>query len=223
MAARPPRSSSSPAKTAGKASAKSAPVGPFWTPGLQRSLIAALVLAPLLALAIQLARAPDAPPAAVSLVKPRTLGPLVSGSIATPQPTTLEFSLEEINTHLGQVLPPAPKKDGTWAFEKASLRLEPEKAILQTVYRWHGLTLHLHVSYAVNLQAGKLQLRPFTASFGRVNLGMYWIRKIEENVLRKLLPSLKKEQVLLNRLEALRIEPSRVFLKVRASISPGGG
>jgi len=73
------------------------------------------------------------------------------------------------------------------------------------------------------LQAGKLQLRPFTASFGRVNLGMYWIRKIEENVLRKLLPSLKKEQVLLNRLEALRIEPSRVFLKVRASISPGGG
>lgn len=222
MAARPPRNSS-PAKGAGKTSAQSAPSGPFWTRGLQLSLIAALVLAPLLATAIQLARAPDAPPAAVSVVKPRTLGPLISGSIATPQPTTLEFSLDEINTHLGQVLPPAPKKDGTWAFEKASLRLEPEKAILQTVYRWHGLALHLHVSYAVSLQTGKLQLRPFSASFGRVSLGMYWIRKMEESVLRKLLSSLKKEQVLLNRLEALRVEPGRVFLKVRASASSGGG
>lgn len=223
MAARPPRSSGAPAKGASKASAHGAPPrGALWTSGLQRSLIAALVLAPLLALGIQLARAPEVPQAAVSVVKPRALGPLIAGSIATPQPTTLEFSLDEINTHLAQVLPPGPKKDGSWAFERAALRLEPEKAILQTVYRWHGLQLHLQVSYAVSLQGGKLQVRPFSASFGRVALGMYWIRKAEENVLHKLLPSLKKEQVLLNRLETLRVEPGRVLLKVRASTSAGG-
>ncbi|RFC46405.1 MAG: hypothetical protein DVB28_000059 [Verrucomicrobia bacterium] len=223
MAARPPRSSSAPAKGAPKAPAQSDSVrGALWTRGLQRSLIAALVLAPLLALGIQLARVPEVPPSAVSVVKPRTLGPLIAGSIANPQPTTLEFSLDEINTHLAQVLPPVAKKDGSWAFHTASLRLEPEKATLQTVYRWHGFQLHLHVSYAVSLQGGKLQLRPFSASCGRVVLGMYWIRKAEENILRKLLPSLKKEQVLLNRLETLRVEPGRVLMKVRASTSIGG-
>jgi len=190
--------------------------------GNQMGLIVAFLLAPLLALGIQLARTPDEVPAVVSLVKPRTLGSLIAGSIANPQPTSLEFSLEEINAHLAQVLPPIVKKDGSWSFQNFSLRLEAERAHLRTIYRWHGVDLHLRVSYMVSLQGGKFQARPFQASFGRVNLGMYWTRKIQENCLSNLLPALKKEYVLLNRLETLRLEPGRALLKVRASTtSPG--
>ena len=187
------------------------------TRGFQVSLIAALLMAPVLALAIQLSRQPDETPAPVSLIKPRTLGSLISGSLANPQPTALEFTLEEINAHLAQVLPPVLKKDGSWCFQRALLRLESERAHVHAVYRWHNMDLHLRVSYMVMLQGGRLQVRPFSASFGRVQLGLYWIRKLEEGVLRKLLPALKKEQVLMTRLETLRLEPGRAVLKVRAS------
>jgi hypothetical protein len=151
------------------------------------------------------------------MVKPRTLGPLIAGSLANPQPTALEFSLEEINAHLSQILPPVSKKDGSWSFQNATLRLDAERAHLNTIYRWHGINLHLRVSYMVTLQGGRLQVRPFAASFGRVRLGLYWMRKLEDDTLRKLLPFMKKEQVLLNRLETLRLEPGRALLKVRAS------
>ena len=190
------------------------------TKSFQISLIAALLLAPLLALGIQLARTPDEVPAVESLVKPRTLGSLIAGSLANPQPTALEFTLEEINAHLAQVLPPTVKKEGSWSFQNLSLRLESERAHLRTIYRWHGVDLHLRVSYMVSLQGGKLQVRPFNATFGRVQLGVYWTRKIQENFLSKLLPALKKEQVLMNRLETLRLEPGRALLKVRASAAP---
>jgi hypothetical protein len=189
---------------------------------LQLWLVVAFVVAPLIALGIQLAREPDDIPSVVSLVKPRPLNTLITGSLANPQPTLLEFSLEEINSHLAQVLPPAAKKDGGWAFQSASLRFEQDRAHLKTVYLWHGLNLHLRVSYLVSLQGGKLQLHPYTGSFGRIQLGLFWIQKLETEVLRKLLPALKKEHVLLNRLEALRLESGRVLLKVRAS-SPSSG
>lgn len=194
----------------------------FLNKSLQRWLIAAFVIAPLIALCIQLAREPEDVPQAVSLVKPRPLSTLITGSLANPQPTTLEFSLEEINNHLAQVLPPSQKKDGSWSFQNASLRLEPERAHLKTVYLWHGLNLHLRVSYMVSLQSGRLQLRPYTGSFGRVPIGLFWIQKMETAVLRKLLPSVKKEQILLSRLETLRLESGRMLMKVRASApSPG--
>ena len=231
MAPRSPRNSGAPVKGAPKAvppmrraaSGEESRQGrqpflrTFMSRGFQLCLIAALVLAPLLALGIQLARAPDDVPSVVSLVKPRTLGSLIAGSLANPQPTNLEFSLEEINAHLALVLSPVSKKDGGWSFQTAAFRLEAERVHLHTVYRWHGLDLHLRVSYMVALQGGKLQVRPFSASFGRVHLGLYWIRKMEEGVLHKLLPSLKKEQILMNRLETLRLESGRALLKVRAS------
>lgn len=194
--------------------------GRFMTRGFQFGMVTVLLLAPLLALGIQLARAPDEVPAVESLVKPRPLGSLIVGSLANPQPTTLEFTLDEINTHLAQVLPPVIKKDGSWSFQKVSLQLESERAHLRAIYRWHGVELHLRVSYMVTLQGGKLQVRPFQATFGRVQLGVYWTRKMQDNFLSKLLPALKKEQILMNRLETLRLEPGRALLKVRASTAP---
>lgn len=232
MSSRPPRGSNAPVKGASKAASSTRRAAndeaqhlfkrPFMSRGFQLCLIAALVTAPLIALGIQLSRQPDDVPAVVSLVKPRTLGSLIAGSLANPQPTALEFSLEEINTHLALVLPPVSKKDGEWSFQKAALYLEAERAHLHTVYRWHGLSLYLRVSYMVAVQGGRLQVRPFSASFGRVHLGLYWIRKMEEGVLSKLLHSLKKEQILLNRLETLRLEPGRALLKVRASTGAQG-
>ena len=187
-----------------------------WTRGLQVSIIIALVLSPILALCVQLVRAPEIVPAAVSVVRPRALAPLLAGALANPQASAFEFSLDEINTHLAQVL--LPKKEGPgWSFQRLALRLEAERCRVQTVYRWRGLDLHLHVNYGVSLQSGKFQARALSASLGRVSLGPYWTRKLEEDVLRKLLPQLRKEQVLLNRLEAIRVEPGRVILKVKAS------
>jgi hypothetical protein len=44
------------------------------------------------------------------------------------------------------------------------------------------------------------------------------MRKLEEEWLRKLLLPFKREIILLNRLENLRLEPGRALLKVRASV-----
>jgi hypothetical protein len=193
------------------------------TRSFQRWLLAAFVIAPLLAFGIQLVRPPEEVPQVVSVVKPRVIAPLIVGSLANPQGTTLEFSLEEINAHLQQILPASGKKATGWAFQRATVRLEPERCHFQSLYHWKGFELHLRVIYSVTLQAGKFQVRPFSASLGRVPLGMFWIKRLEDEVLRKLLPLMKKEQVLLNRLETLRIEPGRVLLRVRASSPAAGG
>ncbi len=240
MAAHSPRPTGRPSKGGGKdaspsrrASASGASAtgsgqrpshrGPFFSRGLQRALIGAFLLAPLLALGIQFARAPDEVPAVVSVVKPRVLGPLIAGSLASPQATMLELSLDEINAHLAQVLQPSVKKDSGLMFQSANLRLEPERCHWRTVYRWRGFDLHLRVTYSVLLQGGKLQVRSFSSMLGRVPLGMFWTRKLEDEVLRKLLPALRKEQVLLNRLETLRLENGRALLKVRASAPAPAG
>ena len=193
------------------------------TRGFQRWLLAVFVTAPLLAFGIQLVRAPEEVPQVVSVVKPRVIAPLIVGSLANPQGTTLEFSLEEINAHLLQILPATSKKASGWVFQRATMRFESERCHFQTLYHWRGFELHLRVTYSVTLQSGRLQIRPFSASLGRVPLGMFWIKKLEGDVLRKLLPLMKKEQVLLSRLETLRIEPGRVLLKVRSSSTAADG
>lgn len=189
----------------------------FWSRTFQRWLIGGLLLAPLLALGVQLVREPDPVPEMASTVKPRVIAPLVAGALANPQPTALEFSLEEVNNHLAQVLPAGKKNDTGFVFSRARFRFESEKCHVLTVYRWRGLDLHLEVSYSVGLQSGKLQAKAFSARLGRVRLGAFWIKKIEEGPFRKLQAALRKEHILLQRADALRLEPGRILMKVRAS------
>ncbi|NBV84998.1 MAG: hypothetical protein EBS01_01755, partial [Verrucomicrobia bacterium] len=61
----------------------------------------------------------------------------------------------------------------------------------------------------------------FSAQLGRISLGAFGIRKVEEEWLRRLLTPFKRELILLNRLETLRLEPTRAILKVRPSSSTG--
>lgn len=216
MAARPQRAKEKPEPTKPTTALKQG--GRLWSRTFQRWLIAGLTLAPLLALAIQLVREPFPFPETATNVKPRVIAPLVAGALANPQPTSLEFSLEEVNNHLAQVLQPGKKTDSGFTFSRASVRFESEKCHVLTVYRWKDVDLHLHVSYSIGLQAGKLQAKAFSASLGRVRLGAFWIKKIEEGPFKKFQAMLRKEHILLQRLESLRLEPSRVLMKVRASV-----
>jgi len=219
MASRPQRAKAKPEPK----KSPDAPGPRLWSRAFQRWLIGGLVLAPLLALGIQLVREPDPTPEVVSNVKPRVIAPLVAGALANPQPTSLEFSLEEVNNHLAQVLQPGKKNDTSFVFGRAGVRFESEKCHVLTVYRWRGLDLHLNVSYSVGLQAGKLQAKSFSASLGRVRLGAFWIKKIEEGPFKKLQAALRREHILLQRAEALRLEPGRVLMKVRASVPAANG
>jgi hypothetical protein len=221
MAARPPRAKAKPEAT--KPPTARRPGLRLWSRAFQRWLIGGLLLAPLLALGIQLVREPDPLPEVASNVKPRVIAPLIAGSLANPQPTTLEFSLEEVNNHLAQVLQAGKKSDTDFVFGRAGVRFESEKCHFLSVYRWRGLDLHLNVSYSVGLQSGRVHVKPFSASLGRVRLGAFWIKKIEEGPFKKLQAALRKELVLLQRVEALRLEPSRVLMKVRASVPASGG
>ena len=99
---------------------------------------------------------------------------------------------------------------------------EPERCHIRAVYLWRGVPLHLRISGSVSLQGGRLQFKAFSGSLGRIPLGLFWTRKLQEATVLKLLISLKKEQVLMKRLETLRVEPGRVLLKVRASTPETG-
>lgn len=188
----------------------------FWSRGLQYSLIGALLLAPLLALLVQLSRVPDEEPAPAATVRPRALAPFIAGLLATPRASEFDCSLDEINVHLAQLLPAARKSSSGPAFQRLDLRLEPGGCNVLATYLWRGREWHLRVHYAVQIQGGRLHLQPESGSLGRVKLGPYWAKHLQAPLL-KLLPQLKREAVLLNRLESIRLEPARVFLKVRAS------
>lgn len=188
----------------------------FWNRSLQYALIGAFLLAPLLALLVQLSRVPNEEPAPAATVKPRALAPFIAGLLATPKPSEFDCSLDEINVHLSQLLPPARKNASGVSFQRLALRLEPGACNVLATYHWREREWHVRLGYTVQLQGGRLQLQPNSARVGRVHLGPYWTRHLQAPLL-KLLPLLKKETVLLNRLESLRLERARVVLKVRAS------
>jgi hypothetical protein len=221
MASRPQRAKAKPEPK--KSPDAPRPGARFWSRAFQRWLIGGLVLAPLLALGIQLVREPDPAPEVVSNVKPRVIAPLVAGALANPQPTSLKFSLEEVNNHLAQVLQPGKRNDTGFVFSRAAVRFESEKCHVLTVYRWRGLDLHLNVSYSAGMQSGKLQAKAFSASLGRVRLGAFWIKKIEEGPFKKLQAALRKEYILLQRVDALRLEPGHVQMRVKASVPAANG
>jgi hypothetical protein len=188
----------------------------FWSKGLQYALLGALLLAPLLALSIQLSRPPDEEPIPGATVMPRALAPFIAGLLATPKASEFECSLDEINVHLAQLLPAARKNSSAPALQRLLLRLEPGGCKAVAVYRWRGRDWHVRLRYGVQIQGGRLQLQPASGTLGRVHLGPYWVKHLQSPLL-KVLPQLKREAVLLNRLESIRLEPARAFLKVRPS------
>ena len=160
-----------------------------------------------------------------SQIRSRILSPLIAGAIASPQAIGLEFSSDEINEHVGQTLQSVRKGNPTFPFQKVRVRMEPERCHVLAVYRvniWNtNVDFHFRMTYFVAVQDGKLRTRPFSAQLGRINLGAYGIRKVEDEWLRRLLVPFKRELILLNRLENLRLEPTRAILKVRPSSSTG--
>ena len=190
----------------------------FWNRSLQYALIGASLLAPLLALLVQLSRVPNDQPVPPATVKPRALAPFIAGLLATPKPSEFECSLDEINVHLSQLLPPARKSAPGVSFQRLTLRLEPGGCQVLAVYQWRGREWHVRLHYSVQVQGGRLQLHADYGSLGRVKFGPSWTKPLQAPLLR-LLPLLKKETVLLNRLEHIRLEPARAFFKVRASSS----
>lgn len=240
MAARSPGASGKsggPSKPASKSPPKPVPKSPskaaspsgrpphsesrLWNRGMQYGLIAAMLLAPGFAYVIQLLRVPDEIPAPESQIRARVLSPLIAGAIASPQAIGLEFGLEEINTHLGQTLQSVRRGNPAFPFQQVMLRMEPERCQVLAVYRYKEWNLdrhlHLRMTYSVAIQDGKLKVRLFSAQLGRVRLGAFGMHKLEEVWLRKLLLPFKREIILLNRLETLRLEPGRAILKVRPS------
>jgi hypothetical protein len=188
----------------------------FWSRGLQSALIGAFLLAPLLAILVQLSRIPDEEPTPTATVRPRALAPFIAGFLATPKASEFECSLDEINLHLAQVLPTSRKNPSGLAFQRLSLRLDSGGCKVLATYHWRGRELHLRIHYRIQIQGGRLKLEADSGSLGRVNLGRYWIKHLQSPLL-KLLPLLKRETVLLNRLDSLRLEPAGVFMKIRPS------
>jgi len=211
----------SPSKAASSSGRPSHNGGRLWNRGLQYGLIAAMLLAPGFAYVVQLLRLPDEIAAPESQIRTRVLSPLIAGAIASPQAIALEFGLEEINAHLAQTLQTVRRGNPAFPFEQVTLRMEPERCQVLAVYRlkqWNvDALLHLRMTYSVVVQDGKLKVRPFSAQLGRVRLGAFGMRKLGEEWLRKLLLPFKREIILLNRLETLRLEPGRAILKVRPS------
>jgi len=188
----------------------------FWSRGFRYALVVAFLLAPILSLVVQFSRRPDEKPAQSGSVRPRALSPFIAGLLANPKASEFECSLDEINLHLAQLLPLVrPPSTGT-TFRNLEVRLDPDGCTIATTYRWRGRDWHVRIHYKISTEAGRLRLRPESGSLGRVNLSTRWAKLLQSPLLR-LLPLLKKETVLLSRLENIRLEPNRIFLKVRAS------
>jgi hypothetical protein len=191
---------------------------PFWSKGLQYALIGALLLAPLLALLIQFSRVPDEFPAPAATVRPRALAPFIAGLLANPKASDFDCSLDEINVHLAQVLPLLRKNPSGVTLQGLELRLEPGAITALSTCLWRNREWHVRIRYHVAVEAGRLQVRADSGSLGRFHIGPRWTGFLQTPLV-KLLPLLKKETVLLNRLESLRLEPNRAVLKVRASVT----
>jgi hypothetical protein len=195
-----------------------APKKRFWSRSFQYALIGAFLLAPLLALLVQFLRVPDEEPAPVGSVRPRVLSPFIAGLLANPKASEFEFSLDEVNLHLGQLLASLRKNPSANTIQSLELRLEQGGCTVATTYRWRGADWHARLHYKVSIESGRLHIKAETGSLGRVPLGARWTNLLQSPLL-KLLPLLKKETILLNRLEHIRLEPNRVLLKVRPSSS----
>jgi hypothetical protein len=158
--------------------------------------------------------APEQPPA-----NPRPLAPLIAKALSSPQASTLQLSRDEINAHLALTLPPQKTDSDLWALQRVGIRLEPAKCEVLTRQLWRGHRLHLGALYSVSLKGGKLRLSLISGHVGRLKLPARWMRWFETPFL-KMLPALRREHVLLDRLDDLKLTADRATLYVRISAGP---
>ncbi len=210
--ARKSRPAKAPArKPAPKTPSSSGPKKSRWT---LPALGLAVLLAFPLALLIQALRVPDRAVAATPPQNQRPLGPLFATALASPQASTLELWLPEINAHLAQVLQPAKAAAGNWNLQRAGVRLEPGKCEVLTLQKWQGWDVYLNATYAISLKGGKLRLTLLSGSLGRLQLSPFWMARLEQP-LTHLVPFLRRERVLFDRLLDLKVDSERMVLSVR--------
>jgi hypothetical protein len=175
-------------------------------------------LAPIFALLIQAHRVPDRyalPPPQVQ----RPLTPLWVAALSSPQPSTVEFTLPELNFYLSQaLLAPRPTSKNS-SLQRVSVELEPGRCHVRTLHQWRGRDLFLNATYQVAMKSGKIRFQLVSGSLGRLELSAFWMSRLEQSFL-QMLPALRRERVLFDRLSDFQISAERVVLRVRAS---GGG
>ena len=174
----------------------------------------AVLLAFPLALVIQTLRVPDHVVPSAPPQNQRPLTPVFATALSSPQASTLELSLAEVNAHLGQAFVPAKSPVGNWTLQRAGIRLEPGKCEVLTLQKWQGWDVHLNATYAVSLKGGKLRLSLISGSLGRLRLGPFWMTRLEQPLVH-LVPFLRRERVLFDRLLDLKVDPERLVLSVR--------
>lgn len=179
----------------------------------------AVVLAPLLALAIQAQRVPDRAALPPPPQAPRPLTSLWVAALSSPQPSTVEFTLPELNFYLSQALLPSKPTSKNANLQRVSVELEPGRCHVRTLQKWRGRDLFLNATYLVAIHSGKIRFQLVSGSVGRLQLSAFWMSYLEQPFL-QMLPALRRERVLLDRLSDFQLAPDRVVLRVRAS---GGG
>lgn len=169
-----------------------------------------------LAIGIQAFREPDRPTPETSPGTTRPLSPILAKALTSAQASTLQLSVEELNAHLAQALPLERQGTGSWSLLRMGIRLESGRCEVLTLQRWHGLPIHLGAAYAVFLKGGKFRMQLLSGHVGRIQLSARWMRWFEKPFL-QMLPSLRRERVLLDRLDDLKLTPERATLYVRIS------
>ena len=187
-----------------------------WSRSFQRILLIPFLLAPAMALVVQLGRPAGEEPDPDSAIRTRTLGPYISGILATPGATEFECTVEEINAHLAQTLLNARKSTAARAVTGFKIKLASDQIHIHTSYLWKNHAFQLRASYRFDLKGGRLVWEPVSGQCGKVLLSKRWVNNLE-GPMRKFLPFLKKERLLLGRVDQLRIDRSRVLFKFRAA------
>ena len=195
----------------------------IWSRNFQRALIVPFVVAPLLALFIELKRQPEETQEPEFSVRARALSPFISGMLALPGAAEFECTTEEINTHLAQMLASARKSTTGKEILSCRVQLEPGYCHLITQRLWRDHVFHVRSSYRFFLRSGRLVWEPVSAECGRISLGKAWATRFE-GALGRLEPYLRKERILLGRIAELEVEASVVRFRTRPSVSatPGG-
>jgi hypothetical protein len=199
-----------PRKSASKTDSRPSRFRVWWVYAL------ALGLSLPLALAIQALRQPDRLPPEIPGAIQRPLAPLFAKALTSPQASTLTLSVDEINAHLAQALPPEQRGSEPWALQRLGVRLESSRCEVLTQQLWRGHSIHLGATYAVSLKGGKFRMQLLSGHVGRLALSASTMRWFERPLLR-VVPLLRRERVLLDRLDDLKLTPERATLYVRLS------
>lgn len=169
-----------------------------------------------MAVGIQIFRVPDRTPPPEPPQVRRPLTSVFAKALTSAQASTLELTIDEVNAHLRQALLAQKSGDGGLSLQHIGVRLEPGKCEILTVQKWHGWNLHLGATYSVSLKGGKLKMQLLAGNLGRLRLSARWMR-LFENPFTRMLSPLRRERVLVDRLDDIKLDPAKLTLYVRIS------